>query len=928
MAGRSTKTAGPTGAGRAAPSGPRRALRRVLRRALRRTTTPSGGPAALALGALILVTAFLAAAFPRGVDTYETRGVRAALSDAPPEQRAIEITADRLDTTPAHYTPLLTTRQDMALRATFTAPLRITPADAVHGIRTTAALSSPDPGLPRPDGPGPAFSLYALSDLARHATVTQGRLPRPAAPGSPAREAALTVTTAHTLHLRPGSLLHLGGLTLRISGLLTPRSPDGPYWALDPLLTAPALTATGTPPQKLWRAALLLAPEDAPVLPATKGRPERFWHYPVDAGTLTATEAPALQDRVRSLQHGPGLTRLRAVVGPGGLADSGLDGLLEGAARTRDAVAPIVAVAACGIGTVAGIAVLLTGALAAHRRHRELALLRARGASLAGLTGRLAAKTATVALPAAAAGCALAVLLVPGDRLLPSLFAAAGVGLLGTLALPLRAAAAHRTTRPATRADLVGGRPSRRRTIAELTVLALSVASVVALRRRGLGAGGVDALVSAAPVLVAVIAALLLMRLYPWPLRLAARPAARTRGLTGFLALARAGRAPAAGLPLLAVLVALTTASFGGSVLAGVAAARDRAALTAVGADARLTAEKPLPAALLRSLTTVPGIRDAVPLRLSTQPADDNGPPLYLVIADADAYARLARTTGLGAFDATALADPGDDRPLPALVSPGIRTRFGNAPMVLEPEFGQLVVRPALVRRDTPAQPGGDFVVVDARSVARLHPDTYADPATAPSVVLLSGPSLDPTALRATIRAHTPASLPTRLTLRSTTRARFADSPLQQGAERLYTAAVVAGAGFALLALLLSHLQTAPERTRLLTGLRALGLPAPQARRLLVLEALPQTLLATLGGALTGAATLHLLGPATDLTPLALPLTSSPTPTTPVLLHPDLPSLLLPSTTLLALSLTTALLHSHRTQRHTDAAELRAHESG
>ncbi|MFJ5674944.1 FtsX-like permease family protein [Streptomyces sp. NPDC093097] len=900
---------------------------------LRIGTTRSGGPllrlratapAALALAALMLVTAFLAAAFPRGVDAYETRGVRAALTDAAPDQRMVQITADGADATAQALTPRVMDRQDRRIRDQFASPLRISSADAAHGVRITAALPASDPWLPRPDGPDPAFSLYAVSGLARHGTVVQGRLPHPASHGASTREAAVTVATARALRLRPGSTLHLDGLALRISGLLAPRSPEGPYWAVDPLMATAALVAEGSPPLKRWRAGLLLAPEDGPALLSAKEKPERFWRYPVDSGALTDGEAPRLRAQVRSLQHGPGLVRLRAVVGADGLAESAVDGLLDGFARTRDAVAPVVAVAACGIGTVAAVVVLMTGGLAAARRHRELALLRARGASLPGLVGRLAAETATVALPAAAAGCALALLLVPGERLLPALLAAAGVGLLGTLALPLRAAAAHRRTRPGVRTDLAAGRPSRRRTVAELTVLVLAVAAVVALRRRGTGAGGVDALVSAAPVLVAVIAALLLTRLYPLPLRLASRPAARSRALTGFLALARAGRAPAAGLPLLALLVALTTASFGGSVLAGVATARDRAALTAVGADARLTADKPLPPALLAALPAVPGVQDAVPLRLSTQPADDNGPPLYLVIADADGYARLSRATGLGAFDAGALADPGGDRPLPALVSPSFRTRFGDAPMALQPEFGQIVVRPTLVRADTPAQPGGDFVVVDARSVARLHPDTYADPATGPSVVLLAGSALDPTALRTALRAHT--TVPTQLTLRSTTRARFADSPLQQGAERLYFASVAAGAGFALLALLLSLLQTAPERTRLLTGLRAIGLPPGQGRRLLVLEALPQALLAALGGTLTGAATLSLLGPGTDLTPLALPTTSDPTPTTAVHLQPDLPSLLLPSAALLLLALTTALLQAHTAQRHAEATALRAGE--
>ncbi len=60
--------------------------------------------------------------------------------------------------------------------------------------------------------------------------------------------------------------------------------------------------------------------------------------------------------------------------------------------------------------------------------------------------------------------------------------------------------------------------------------------------------------------------------------------------MVGFLSLARAGRSSTVGvaLPLLALLLALTTAAFGGSALAGVSDARDRAALLATGADARI----------------------------------------------------------------------------------------------------------------------------------------------------------------------------------------------------------------------------------------------------------------------------------------------------------------------------------------------------
>src|SRR5690606_28080034 len=87
---------------------------------------------------------------------------------------------------------------------------------------------------------------------------------------------------------------------------------------------------------------------------------------------------------------------------------------------------------------------------------------------------------------------------------------------------PLPRVAAHRAVGVHTaREDVTAARPSRRRTVAELTLLTLAVGAVVALRTRGTSDGSDatgDQLVSLAPVLVAVIAALVLVRLYPLPL--------------------------------------------------------------------------------------------------------------------------------------------------------------------------------------------------------------------------------------------------------------------------------------------------------------------------------------------------------------------------------------------------------------------------
>lgn len=116
--------------------------------------------AALTLGALVLVTAFLAAAFPRAREAYETDGVRHALGSVPPAQRTMDITVSRADLTggdpAAAYAAPELARQDRAIRGQFAAPLRIDGNEAVYGVRTTKAPAARDAWLPRPDGLTPS----------------------------------------------------------------------------------------------------------------------------------------------------------------------------------------------------------------------------------------------------------------------------------------------------------------------------------------------------------------------------------------------------------------------------------------------------------------------------------------------------------------------------------------------------------------------------------------------------------------------------------------------------------------------------------------------------------------------------------------------------------------------------------------------------
>ncbi|MEU0371490.1 FtsX-like permease family protein [Streptomyces sp. NPDC006283] len=896
--------------------------------------------AAVAFAVLVLLTAFVAAAFPRAVDSYENRGLRHDLRDASASRSVLELS------TPQPPLQMPQAAREEALRPERLAdahrevvellpePLRADAAQSAHGVRTAKGLIGSDRWLPRPDSLPPEFVLAAQSGIAGHSTVREGRLPRTAGEVTATTkqlEAAVTAETAKTMRIKVGSVVHLGepgtpALSVRITGIVDPRDPHGSYWSAEELLRTPGLLAKpSSPPPLYWQAALLIAPEAAPALLGTLGEPEPYWRIAPATGHLTRQDVPRLTEQVASLEGGPELLKIKSVVDENAALSTDIDGILASYTAMREAIAPVVAVAAFGIGTVAAVVMSMTGGLFAARRRAELELLRSRGGSLRGIGGRLLAETAVVALPAAAAGLLLAVLVVDEARLLPAVVGAGAVALAACAALPLRAVVQHRKPRPpGERDDLVLARPSKRRTVAELTLLVLAVGAVAALRRRGTS-DGADHLVSAAPVLVGLIAALVLVRLYPLPLRWAARPAGRLRGAVGFLALARTGRSSAAGaLPLLALLVALTTAAFGGSVLAGVADARDRAALLATGADARISGpgdSVALPEGAERAVRDVAGVKDLTAVRIEhalTLPARDrnepaDSPAVSLVAADPDSYARLARDLHLGAFPADALAvrTAGGKQVLHAVASPGVAKWLGDGTHRITSLAGGFDVEISTVRARTPAVASAEFLVVDGSRLTNR----------APTALLATGAGIDGKALRAAVHGMDDDVT---LRLRDEARATFTDSPLQSGAERIYAVAIAAGAGYAVLALLLSLLQSAPERATLLARLRTMGLNTRQSRQLLGLEALPQALLAALGGILVGWATIQLLAPGVDLVRLALAAAPGTAPVDSASLRADPWSLALPAAGVVVLAGAVAAVQAWWAGRRGSITELRA----
>ncbi|MFG3040272.1 FtsX-like permease family protein [Streptomyces sp. NPDC048330] len=874
--------------------------------------------AAASLALLVLVTAYLAAALPRAVDAYETEGLRHDIRAAAPRSSVLELTAqapglERLEQREAGLAPAVLQRQRDQVAGLLPDPLRVDPRQTVHGVRTVKRVEGLDPWLPRPDGISPEFVLSSPSELAGHTKLRQGRLPA----GTARRpEAVVTAATAASLKLKPGSVVHVPGrvsaepIAVTVTGVVEPVGPATAYWAVEPLLRTPALAPlVGDEVKYYWQGALLLSPESAPAVLSTIGEPEVFFRFVPTSDHLSGRDVDRLTAALDSVSGGPDLVKMRRVVGPTGALTTELDALVDSYRSMRDAINPVVAVAVFGIGAVAAVVLTMTGGLFVARRDSELALIRSRGASLTGIGLRLLGETSAVAVPAAALALVLAVATVRGPAgdgtggipLTPSLLAAAAVALVAMLVLPLRAVVVHRTPRlHGGRDDLLTARPSRRRTVLELTALVLAVGAVASLRLRGTADAG-DHLVSAAPVLVGLIAAMLLVRLYPLPLRWAARPARRLRGAVGPLALARAGRSSSTGtLPLLALVLALTTAAFGGSVLAGVAAARDRAALLTTGADARIGGSvewTPLPAGLTETVRGTAGVRDLTAVQVEygvSLPSSEGTTALPmsapLVGVEPASYARLADRTGFGAFPASLLASTGrggpgavadTERVLPAVASPAVAERLGSAPLEIVSAAGVFRVKVVAVRTTTPALSDADFLLVNAADLT--HPT--------PTALLVTG-TPDGAALRAAVKGSDGALA---VTMRDEQRAAYVDSPLQSGAEGIYLGAIGAGAGYAVVAVLLSLMQSAPERTKLLARLRTMGLTRRQGRRLLGLEALPQAVLAALGGTLVGWATVPLLAPGIDLFRLALAAAPGFAPLDSAPLRADPWSLLLPA---------------------------------
>ncbi|MFD4656729.1 hypothetical protein ACFWP2_14015 [Kitasatospora sp. NPDC058444] len=862
-----------------------------------RTRLRANPPAALLMAALAFVTVFLAAAFPRVTDRGADTALQEFVRQKGPNPTSLQTTsrtreddtADGLDRVQRQLTEQVGGR------------LTLAQAGQAYGARALGDHTMANPGYAHlsDKSPYPVLSLLHLHDLAARATLTDGTWPTPGAVGAPL-PIVVSEKAAETIRIKLGDVIDNGvessgaKRTTVVVGLYRVNDPQDPFWDD---LGCPARACLNTEPEREhWTTSGFVDGGSLPAMVRWGSTAENFWRLPVDPASLRADRIDRTRDVVRSFLTGRDAT---ALVDGTGRADlhtvSGLPDVLTRADERYRASLPLSTIGPAGVAGVATVVLFLAAALTTDRRATEIRLLRARGGSLGGVLRRLLGEGAVTVLPAAALATALALVLLPTARWDGAVSAALVTTLLALLAFPVRAALLFSRRRPA------GG---RRRLVGELALLAAAVAAVAEVRRRGVGhsGAGVDPLLVAAPLLLAVTGGLLLARIEPVVVGRLAALVGRGRGLVGFLGLAQAardasGRRRPSVLPLLALLIAVTTTGFGATVLDTVDHVRTRAARIATGGDigVSLPDYATLTEPFTEAAAALPGVRAStgawIEPRARLLGADRHDTEAYLVaVTDPTAYAEIARVLGAGEFDPAKLAGTsgGRDTPVPALVSRDLAERLAaGTSRVRTPNGNDLHLTVAGIVGATPAlpDPGKPFVVVPAGPTWERLPGAKrenhwfavgdVDPNRVRTALRDNG-GARPVGLAQLIADGATAvgkdthGLPAGYTVHSSRESATAlgDDPLQHAAGRLFWYAAAAGAGFALLAVLLTLLRAAPDRTAVLARLRTMGLRPRQGLTLILTEALPQTLAAAVGGGLVALTAVALLGGAFDISTL------------------------------------------------------------
>ena len=625
----------------------------------------------------------------------------------------------------------------------------------------------------------------------------------------------------------------------RLAGTYRPKDPQDPYWGHVSVAAEPHFRVDMDRGAMIDYSAYLhpswgaMVPDFAfggSINPA--GSTALLWYSmdesPLEGGEmpLLAAQSRAFSNQLTVLSNGTDETQTRFV--------SEMADVLEHSVERIGVVRAVLALIAVGPLAIL-LAVLALGVrLIVDRRSKATAQLAARGASTAQIVIPAVVEGLLVAIPAAATGVALACLVTPGRWTLAYAVPALILGLApaGMLAIATRSAARGTVGR----GDL-GGRAGRWRIVAEILILliaALSLASMFA------GTSALGQLV--APIGTTAAVLVLALRIYPLPVALAERVAARGAGAAHFVGLARARRSPSGGLvPVIALVAGVSAALLSTVLWSTVNAGAQETVWQQVGAPVRASGPVIEPSELeeFEGIDRVAGIANIGSVSMGSGRTQ-------LIAVDVDALNEIQRDAH--GIDRVAL-DERTDGAVPILVTArtglavGESTTLGGVPAVVAGTIERL----------------GGMSLQESSVVVDRH--TWSDASGTSAwarIALIDG---EESAVRAALPnalVETPAS----------TGADFVASPLGQAMRLSLIAGLGVAAALIALTVFLMQLLDAPARTRVTAVLRTMGAYPREVRATTAASMLPTVLISLITGLVAGLGLPWLLTASADLRPL------------------------------------------------------------
>ncbi len=827
------------------------------------TLTGTGAAASVAFGLLVFASVLASLAIPRESVGLSNRALHRVIAASQPADRTVIGTVPETSMTDEIGQVQATdiAAVGASLRARLAAGGMLVASDPPAWASLTTEYV-PVSGAARAAGNGqPQFEMTYHTELARYSQIVAGQLPVSGSyHGNQAVvQAAVSTATAARFGLQVGARLTAGSIQLVVTGIIRPTNPASTFWSEDPVAARPALTQAAAPQLPYWIGAVFIGPGALPLVEANIGPVEMqvTWVYTAALGGLTAGQADGLEASVSSLVSS-GATVITPAGTPATVTiSSQIPAILSPFVSGESAVAPALELLYVSLAVIGAVVVLLGARLVAQRRAAEFTLMRARGAALYQLGWLVLRASVVIAAAAGAVAALLAIGLTPGDGDAVGWWLA-GITIAVTLAGPVlisvvpQRVAAPVAQRPRRGAD--GRSRAVRRIVVETLLVAVAAGGLVVLRDQGLSTGSSGLYTSAAPVLVAIGVAVVVLRCYPPLVRELAWIAGLSRGVVAFVGLARATRTPPGSvLPSFALVLVLAMVAFPDMISTSVTQAQVAASWQQVGADAIIGVghnEDFLPT-LQQQVSSVPGVVATAFADVGTGSLS-SGFSLSVVYVDPAQYAAVIDQAPGPRFPLAALSG-NPATMLPAVGNAAAAQLLGTAPAEVGVGTSTITIQLAGRISGVPGVTASAVVVV---------PDEPLGSNPGGNLMLVAGPRLDAARLSAVVYSSQPDAS---VTLRATALAALTTAPVLQAAQTALTQGLATAVGFGVLILLMSLLLTAQTRELTLASLATMGLRRWQAQLMLAAEALPPVVAAAIGGVACAWLLAPLVGPSLDL---------------------------------------------------------------